>query len=124
VDQQILTDFIMEGHFARHLRRMRAIGRERRDALLSAAARDLGGLLELERTETGLHAVGWLPPGVDDTAASAAADGQNIEVIPISRCYSGKCPRPGLVLGYAGLKPHEISAGVRRLASALRPLVR
>jgi GntR family transcriptional regulator/MocR family aminotransferase len=124
VDQLILTDFIMEGHFARHLRRMRAIGRERRDALLSAAARDLTGLLDVEQTETGLHTVGWLPPGVDDGAASAAADQQNVEVLPISRCYSGRCPRPGLLLGYAGLKPHEISAGVRRLAAALKTVVR
>jgi GntR family transcriptional regulator/MocR family aminotransferase len=124
VDQLVLTDFIMEGHFARHLRRMRSIGRERRDALLSAAKRDLSGLLDVEQTETGLHTMGWLPPGVDDTAASAAADRQNIEALPVSRCYSGRCPRPGLLLGYAGLKPHEISAGERRLASALKPLVR
>jgi GntR family transcriptional regulator/MocR family aminotransferase len=124
VEQVILTDFIMEGHFARHLRRMRAIGKERRDALLSAARRDLGGLLEVEESETGLHTVGWLPPGTDDVAASEAASDHKVEALPLSRCYQGPCPKPGLVLGYAGLKPHEISAGVRRLASALKSLGR
>jgi GntR family transcriptional regulator/MocR family aminotransferase len=119
VDQLILTDFIMEGHFARHLRRMRAFGKERRDALLSAAERDLTGLLEVEKTETGLHTVGWLPTGVDDVAVSAAADKQRVEAAPLSRCYHGSSERPGLVLGYAGLKPHEISSAVRRLAAAL-----
>jgi GntR family transcriptional regulator/MocR family aminotransferase len=124
VEQLILTDFIMEGHFARHLRRMRSIGRERRDALLAAARRDLGGLLDIEQTETGLHAVGWLPPGIDDVAASEAAGRHKVEAIPLSRCYQAACPRAGLVLGYAGLKPHEISAAVRRLAAALGSLVR
>lgn len=121
VDQLILTDFIMEGHFARHLRRMRAIGKERRDALLSAATRDLTGLLEVERAETGLHTVGWLPAEVDDVAASNAADQHRVEAAPLSRCYHGSPGRSGLVLGYAGLKPHEISSAVRRLAAALRP---
>ena len=120
VEQLILTDFIMEGHFARHLRRMRSIGRERRDALLSAARRDLGGLLEVEESETGLHTVGWLAAGLDDGAVSAAADQHNVEALPLSRCYRGPAPRSGLVLGYAGLKPHEISVGVRRLAAAIR----
>jgi GntR family transcriptional regulator/MocR family aminotransferase len=119
VEQLILTDFIMEGHFARHLRRMRAIGKERRDALISAAERDLRGLLEVEKTETGLHTVGWLPSGVDDVAASVAADKHKVETAPLSRCYHSRCPKPGLVLGYAGLKPHEISSAVRRLAAAL-----
>jgi GntR family transcriptional regulator/MocR family aminotransferase len=123
VEQLVLTDFIMEGHFARHLRRMRSIGRERRDALLSAARRDLGGLLQVDESETGLHTIGWLAAGLDDVAVSAAADQHKVEALPLSRCYAlGTGPRPGLVLGYAGLKPHEISAGVRRLAAAIRSL--
>ena len=119
IEQLILTDFIMEGHFARHLRRMRAIGKERRDALIAAAERDLAGLLEVEKTETGLHTVGWLPAGVDDVAASAAAEQNQVEAAPLSRFYHHRAGKPGLVLGYAGLKPHEISAAVRRLAAAL-----
>ena len=123
VEQAILTDFIMEGHFARHLRRMRSIGRERRDELVAAATRDLAGVLEIEPTETGLHTVGWLPPGMDDVAASDSANDHQVHAAALSPHYSGPCPRRGLILGYAGLKPHEISAGMRRLAAGLRSLV-
>ena len=124
LEQGILTDFLIEGHYARHLRAMRVVCRERRDALLDAAAREAAGLLEVERSETGLHMVAWLPPGVDDRAASAAAAAHGIEAGALSS-YSETGPRGrgGLVLGYGGLRHEDVEPAVRALAAALRPLV-
>lgn len=122
INQAILADFISEGHYARHLRRLRIVCRERRDALLSAAAEHLPGVLDIPSVETGLHAIGWLPPGVDDALASARAAEHGVEAAALSSCYAGRCPRPGLVLGYGGLRPREIDGGMRRLAEALRTL--
>jgi GntR family transcriptional regulator / MocR family aminotransferase len=123
IDQGILTDFLIEGHYARHLRAMRVVCRERRDALMEAAALEAAGMLELERPETGLHLVAWLPPGVDDRAASAAAAAHGIDAAALSS-YSvgGTTPRGGLLLGYGALRPPEIAAGMRALAAALRTL--
>jgi GntR family transcriptional regulator / MocR family aminotransferase len=123
IDQGILTDFLIEGHYARHLRAMRVLCRERRDTLMEAAAREADGILELERPETGLHLVAWLPPGIDDRVASAAAAAQGIEAAALSS-YSvvGSRVRGGLVLGYGALRPPEITAAMRTLAAALRTL--
>jgi GntR family transcriptional regulator/MocR family aminotransferase len=119
-EQGILTDFISQGHYARHLRRMRAIGRERRDAFLDAARRELPGLLEILEAETGLHVVGWLPGNLDDRKVSDAAARNGVEAAALSTFYVGGCPRPGLVLGYASVTPREIRAAMRRLADAIR----
>ena len=124
VDQAVLTDFIAEGHYARHLRHVRKICRERRDVLVAAATRYLPGVLEITQTATGLHAIGRLPPGLDDVQVSAAAASQGVEAAPLSRFYAASCPRGGLVLGYGGLRPPEIDEGMRRLADALRTLPR
>jgi GntR family transcriptional regulator/MocR family aminotransferase len=121
IDQGILADFIREGHFARYLQHARALGRERRDALV-AAAEGLDGL-ELAPADTGLHTVGWLSPGTDDRRVSAAALRHRVEAAPLSAYYLGPCPRPGLVLGYGSLTVRQTRDGMECLAAALEEVV-
>jgi GntR family transcriptional regulator/MocR family aminotransferase len=127
LDQDILTDFLVGGHYARHVRAMRVVCRERRDALIEAAEREAAGLLQVEQAETGLHVLAWLPPGVDDQAASAAAIAHGVEAAALSSYRSagpgGPGGRGGLVLGYGGLRPKEIATGMRALVQALRTLI-
>lgn len=117
IDQGILSDFIAEGHYARHLKHARSLGRERRDALVSTAAERLDEL-EFTHTDTGLHAVGWLPHDIDDRLVSAAALRHGVEAAPLSAYYTGHCPGPGLVLGYGSVTARQITDGVVRLAAA------
>jgi GntR family transcriptional regulator/MocR family aminotransferase len=122
VDQGVLADFMGEGHYVRHVRRVRALCAERQQLLLEASARDLGGLLELAPDAAGLHMVGWLPPRVSSTAAEAAARREGVDVMPLSR-FSAVRPRRGaLLLGYAAFGPGAIRDGVRRLARALETI--
>jgi GntR family transcriptional regulator/MocR family aminotransferase len=62
-EQAILAEFVAEGHFARHLRRMRRLYAERQQALVDAAKGELAGLLEVRPSGAGLHLVGRLPDG-------------------------------------------------------------
>jgi GntR family transcriptional regulator/MocR family aminotransferase len=118
--QAVLADFLAEGHFVRHVRRMRTLYAERQEALLRAAGRELGGLLEVCPCPTGMHLVGRLADGRDDREASRAAARAGVEAPPLSAYgLDGRCPA-GLLLGYAGLEPRQIRDGVRRLAAALR----
>jgi GntR family transcriptional regulator/MocR family aminotransferase len=121
-DQAILVDFINEGHFARHIRRMRTVYVERQTVLVEAAQTHLSGLLELSPTEAGLHMMGWLPAGLDDRAVARHLLSREVEA-PALATYSltGQL-RPGLVLGYAGLRPGEIRRGVRQMAVGLKEL--
>src|SRR5205085_727261 len=108
-----------EGHFTRHVRRMRGLYLERQDALLKAAARELGDRLRVEGADTGMHAIGWLRPGSDDKSISRAARRQGIETPPLSRyCLKAKLP-PALLLGFAALPPDQLRAGIRRLKAVL-----
>ena len=84
LDQAILCDFMTKGHFVRHLRRMRVIYAKRQRALVAAAHRELDRVLDVRASDAGMHLMGWLPPGVDDTAACHAAAGQGVEVTPLS----------------------------------------
>src|SRR5207245_851758 len=61
LDQATLADFINEGHFARHIRRMRTLYEERQAILVAAARRELEGLIEVAPADAGMHLVGWLP---------------------------------------------------------------
>jgi GntR family transcriptional regulator/MocR family aminotransferase len=120
IEQAVLADFINEGHFARHIRRMRALYAERQAILLDAAARELAGLLELKPDPAGIHLVGRLPAGVDDGDASRAAAAHGIDVQPLSSFHLKHGGRGGILLGYAAYDERQIRHGIRKLADALR----
>jgi GntR family transcriptional regulator/MocR family aminotransferase len=117
--QAVLTDFIAEGGFARHIRRMRALYAERQDALLRAAKRELSGFLEISPSPTGIHLVGRLPRGVADSVVSDAASGQGVIAPPLS-AYRVRSSRQGaLLMGYGNVNPRQIRDGVRALARVM-----
>jgi len=120
LEQMALADFITEGHFARHIRRMHTVYAQRRATLLAAVASELGELLAVHAPEAGMHLVGWLPPRVDDAAVAQQAAKHGVEVIPVSAFRQEPMPRGGLVLGYAAVNEQEIRDGVHRLALAIR----
>ncbi len=116
--QAVMTDFMTEGHFERHIRRMRALYKERQEALVSHGRRELAGLLEVQPSDAGMTLLGWLPPGSNDVAAAAAAKELKVDVLPLSS-FATRPTRPGLLLGYAGVRDREIRDGTSRLAQAL-----
>jgi GntR family transcriptional regulator / MocR family aminotransferase len=117
LEQMTLTDFIEEGHFARHLRRMVEVYQQRRDVLASALATKMGDRMEVFVPEAGMHLVGWLPADVDDTALAARAAKAGLEVSPISKYSLIPLKRAGLLFGYAGTDEAALREGVQRLAS-------
>jgi GntR family transcriptional regulator/MocR family aminotransferase len=117
--QAVVADFINEGHFFRHIRRMRTLYQGRQETLLRAASRELDGLLEAGPCETGLHLIGWLAEMSDDKKVSQAAAQVGIVAPALSSYGIERRDRGGVLLGYAGSDARQIRDGVRRLASAL-----
>jgi len=117
--QAVLCDFITEGHFARHIRRMREIYAERLTVLQKAAKEKLGGLVEISNIEAGLQTVGWLQHEIDAQAAAEAAARRQLEVVPLRRYAFGRASRNGIVLGFAAVEPRELRRGVEELAGVL-----
>ena len=117
--QVALTKFITEGHFARHIRRMRALYAERQSAFIEAARTYLGGYLEVQSKDTGLHTVGWLPEGVDDRAISQMLLRNEIDAPALSSFSLSPLPRGGLVLGYGSIPVEETIDAVKRMRGLL-----
>jgi len=119
LSQAALADFIAEGHFGAHLRRMRSLYRGRRDILVDSLERYCGDAIELGNSDCGLHVTAFFKPGVDDRQVSRRAAALGIEVQPLSRFYHGPEWRTGAVLGYSALDRAAIVSGARTLARAL-----
>ncbi len=124
ITQATLADFIAEGHFERHLRRMRLLYSERQAFLVDNARRHLAGLLTVAPSDGGMHLVGSLRAGISDREVSRAARARGLAVTPLS-FFAERRPHPnGLLLGYAGLTSAQIRTGTQQLAATLEPFVR
>ena len=117
--QEVLADFIGEGHFARHIRRMRVLYRERRSALAESIGRELGPRVEVLGGEAGMHLTVTLPDGRRDLEIAKRAAQQNLWIWPLSTSYMGKVARPGFILGFGSTAVAEIPRAVRKLRHAL-----
>lgn len=122
VTQAALADFLLQGHFARHVRRMRELYQTRQHTLRSALACSPAHWLPLSSGKAGLHLMAHLPMQANEQALSHAAAAQGVVLRPLARNYLGLAPQKGLVLGYAGVNDHEIQHGVATLARLLQEM--
>ena len=120
VDQNILTHFIIEGYYERHLNRMRAVYKGKHDVLLSGL-KELEDMFWIRGEYAGIHVLlthkGQMPEkelieraageGVRVYGMSEAVIGENKDLVPST-----------VILGYANLKEKEIQEGCMRLARA------
>ena len=118
--QLVLADFIREGHFARHIRRMRVLYMERRKALAKAISLQLGDQFEIVGAEAGMHLVVMLPSGMSDVEVSRRAAQRGVSATPLSTCYLRAPARSGLILGYGGTNPRQIRDAVFELSMSLQ----
>ncbi len=119
IDQAILCDFITEGHFGRHIRRMRELYASRLAVLCESVQQKLGELFTIPKTEAGMNTVGWLGKGLDAEAVAQAAAERNVEVIPINRFALEEQIPEGLLLGFGAVDAPELLRGVEDLAAAV-----
>ena len=117
--QAVLAAFINEGHFGRHIRRMRVMYSERREALVNCIRKELDSVLQVHGAEAGLHLTVTLPRGYRDRRISGRAALQNLWLWPLSPSYLGTTCRQGLILGFGGTTAKEIPHAVRRLREIL-----
>ena len=119
LEQVVLTDFVEQGHLARHIRRMRTLYMERQADFLEAARAELGGLLEITAPEAGTHVVAKLPRGVDARVAARSAELHGVETRPLANYYLSGSGPSGLILGYGAFNKRQTRAGMQKLAVAL-----
>jgi GntR family transcriptional regulator/MocR family aminotransferase len=123
LDQLAFADFLTKGEFDRHLRRMRPIYRERRDAVLVALRRHLPDM-RTTGASAGLHVLALLPPGIDEAVVLEAGAAEGVKVTGLRHTYDDPSRAPGgLIFGYGQVPVSDIDAGVRvvaRIVDSLR----
>lgn len=119
-EQVVLAEFIEEGHFERHVRRMQVLYRERRDVLIDCLTREFGGDVRVGGEEAGMHLVLWLPDGVDARDVQHKAARRGIDTIPVSAFAVDRAVPPGLVLGYTHMDATRIRNACRDLGEVVR----
>jgi GntR family transcriptional regulator / MocR family aminotransferase len=118
LEQAILNDFIVGGHYAEHVRAMRGIYAERHAVLATAVTEHLGGIILPEPSLAGLHTVCRLPAAHSDVDVAAHVAGSFV-LRPLSAFHEGATDANALLLGHAQLNAQELRREVRRLAAML-----
>jgi GntR family transcriptional regulator/MocR family aminotransferase len=119
IDQFALAHFIQTGDYDRHLRKMRALYRDRREALLAAVASELPEVA-VHGVSAGLHATVHFPRRLDETAIHDRAARRDIGLSFLRKHYLGTPPaHSALLLSYANLPESAIRTSVRAVASIL-----
>lgn len=125
LEQAAMADFMLEGGYRRHLRRVRQVYIERRDALLRSLKTHFGPC-KVSGEDAGMHLVWTIPDAFADAGEIERRALENgIGVYTLSSGAALHLGSEGaderhLVLGYAALTPREIEMGISRLANVVR----
>lgn len=118
IDQNIMESFIRDGHFERHLNRMRAIYKAKHDTIL-------GELKEWKKfsisgENAGLHLLLQEKGGRSERELVELAKKKEVRVYGLSEYYITNVEKEHktIILGYANMAEEEIKEGVRRLKEA------
>jgi GntR family transcriptional regulator/MocR family aminotransferase len=95
-----VAEFIAEGHFTRHIQRMRRLYNERRALTLEALEQSLPKGMQPERSPGGMHLLLRLPDGVSDTALAEQALAKGMSVQALSRWAASSQRQSGLLLSF------------------------
>ncbi len=122
MDQATLADFMTQGHFERHLQRMREMYTERHEALIAAGRTELDGLMQFSDSQVGPQIIGWLAPGISEAEVWRRTAARAIDTVTLSSLTIERSMPPGLVFGIGAADARAIRTAIRRLGRVLRVL--
>jgi len=117
--QAVAAEFIREGHFARHIRRMRPIYAERRRGLVAAIGDELGNRASVSGDEAGMHLAVIIERLRNDQKIATKAAEQSLWLSALSQLYVGKIRRQGFVLGFGNTRLAQVVPAIRHLKAML-----
>ncbi|GGP24184.1 MocR-like pyridoxine biosynthesis transcription factor PdxR [Silvimonas amylolytica] len=120
--QAAIARFILDGDFAKHLRRIYKQYEARRDVLLKHLNGPLAAWLVPVIPAAGIHLTAVLKQGLTEASVISAAREQGVGLYGISSFYADTEPRQGLLFGYGGISEEEIEIALNKLADVFRAL--
>lgn len=118
LEQKTLTKFMEQGHWNRHVRRMRTVYRKKHDALLRAVEHHFGNQAIVVGQGAGLHVVLQLrSKAAAEAEIISGALRKGIRLLPFSDFYvTGEPDSTKLLLGFGGMTASEIEQGIALLS--------
>ncbi|HEY1408310.1 MAG TPA: PLP-dependent aminotransferase family protein [Promineifilum sp.] len=116
--QAAVADFLAEGHFERHLRRLRRLYGRKRAVLVGELSSRLGNRVAFSPVAAGLHVMLFAEPQLDESQLVRQAAARGVRVYGGEPYHLERPAPPSVLLGFSGLDEDEIVEGVRRLAEA------
>ena len=120
--QVTVADFIQEGYFAIHLKRMRRLYARRQEQFIELCHEHLGRWMSVVANDAGMQVLGQFLLPLDDREVAAMALRHGVDVQPVSIDYWHDRPERGLLLGYAALDSGATMTAVVALGSAFKEL--
>lgn len=117
--QEVLTDFMHAGHFARHIRRMRALYKARRTALVESLRAEFGDFFEIHGSEAGMHLTVTMPESCSDVDIATHAAKEKLWLWPLSLCCFGEKKLQGFILGFSNTPEEQMPLAVSRMRQVI-----
>jgi GntR family transcriptional regulator/MocR family aminotransferase len=119
LSQEVLTDFMQAGHFARHIRKMRSLYKARRTALVESLHAELGSSLEILGAEAGMNLAFELPTKIPDTEIAQQAAAEKLWLWALSPCFYTEKRSNGFILGFGNTPEQHARGAVQHLRKIL-----
>jgi GntR family transcriptional regulator / MocR family aminotransferase len=123
-DQAVVAAFMAEGHFPRHLKRMRGLYAARRAALAEALAGVFGDRLAIELQAGGMHLLARVDATAGDEALVRQASAAGLAPAALSATHVGKHRGQGLLLSFTNIAEADAPGVARALERAIGPALR
>lgn len=117
--QMTIAEFMQNGSFASHVRKMRTLYHRRQNALITVLNDMMGDLMRAESLNAGLHLIGKLPPRYCEKTVAKHAERSGLLPRPFSNYTLARRSPNALLLGFAGLPQHEMEPAVALLRQAI-----
>lgn len=122
MDQATLADFIAQGHFDRHIQRVRELYTERREVLTAGGKAELDGFMQFSDSQVGPQIIGWLAPGISEAEVWRRTTARNIDTVALASLTIERPMPPSLVFGVGAADARAVRTAIRRLRRVLRVL--
>ena len=122
-EQLITTKFIEDGHFTRHIRKMRMLYKSRQEFLINELRKEIGDTIKVNPSEAGMQLIVRLPKKMNDKKVASIASKNKLIVYPLSNYVLKFKREPALILGYTAFNEKELKAGVKKMQKSIESYI-
>ena len=120
--EQALSQFMDDGRFVEHIRKMRRVYNERKNILFNSLKTNCADFMKPQKTDAGMHIIAWLKNDLQDHNVHNALLSAGIESLPLSVYSATPLVRQGIVLGFCCAHENRIPGLVNNLSETIKKL--